>query len=60
MPTWLWLAFLSVLVAQYDTYGKITDPPCYFPYQRFYSIVGQMVWRVNSQEDQGNVMEVSL
>ena len=52
--------FICVFAAQYDTYGNITDPACYFPYQRFYSVVGQMVWRLNCQEDQGNVMEVSL
>lgn len=52
--------FIFVVAAQIDIYGNITDPSCNFPYQRFYSFVGQMVWRVNSREDQGNILDVSL
>jgi hypothetical protein len=43
--------FLCVLAAHNDTYRNITDLTCNFPYQGFYSVVGQMVWRSGDQED---------
>ena len=41
------VSFFIFYFPQNDTYGNTTDYACYFPYQRFYSVVGQMVWRVN-------------
>ena len=47
------LALVRILVtsARNDTYTNLTDYAFYFPQQRFYSPVGQMVWRVGDEED---------
>ena len=43
--------FLCIIAVRNDINRNITDHACYFPYQRFYSVVGQMVRRVGDQED---------